>query len=265
MKKGKRKARIGSKSLILLTNDDGIGAPGIYALFLELRKIGDVVIIAPDTERSAVGHAITISDPLRVWPYEKNGHFFGYAVNGTPADCVKIGRWALLERKPDLVVSGINLGPNTGINTIYSGTVSAATEGALLGIPSFAISLATYQHPDFRFAGKFGRKLALCLLQNGLPSGVYLNVNVPACPEKEIKGVAITRQGLARYEEKFDRRMDPNGRMYYWLTGQKVNKETDLSVDDGAVQANWVAVTPVHYDLTKYDFIETLKSWNLKK
>jgi len=253
------------KPLFLITNDDGIQAPGLFALFKEIRKLGEVVVVAPNTERSAVGHAITISDPLRVLPYEKNGDFFGYAVKGTPADCVKIGYWAILKRKPDAVISGINLGPNTGINTIYSGTVSAATEGALLGIPSFAVSLATYHHPDFRYAAKFSRKLAGQLLKRGLPQGVYLNVNVPSCPEREIQGVSVTRQGLALYREEYHRRTDPQGRIYYWLTGQKINKEKELDVDDGAVMAKRVAVTPVHFDLTQYEFLETLKSWRLEK
>jgi 5'-nucleotidase len=251
--------------LFLLTNDDGIQAPGLYALVQEIQKIGDVVVVAPNSERSAVGHAITIADPLRVLPFEKNGKFFGHAVKGTPADCVKIGHWAILDRKPDAVISGINLGPNTGINTIYSGTVSAATEGALLGIPSFAVSLATYQHPDFAYAAKFARKMALRLLEKGLPQGIYLNVNVPACPESEIRGVAVTRQGLALYREEYDKRTDPNGRIYYWLTGQKVNKEKELDVDDGAVMAKYVSVTPVHYDLTQYEYLETLKNWKLEK
>jgi 5'-nucleotidase len=253
------------KPIILLTNDDGIAAPGIYALHRELRRIAEVTVIAPYTERSAVGHAITIADPLRVWHHEKNGEFFGHAVKGTPADCVKIGYWALMKRRPDLVVSGINLGPNTGINTIYSGTVSAATEGSFLGVPSFAVSLATYRNPDFRYAAKFAARLARRLIREGLPRGIYLNVNVPACAEKDVRGVAVTRQGMALYREEFDRRTDPNGRTYFWLTGQKVNKEIELDVDDGAVQAGYVAVTPVHYDLTKYEFMDTLKAWKLKK
>lgn len=248
---------------ILLTNDDGIAAPGLFALFQELREIGDTVIVAPSSERSAVGHAITLSDPLRVWEYERNGSMYGYAVNGTPADCVKIAYWAILKKKPDVVVSGINLGANTGINTIYSGTVSAATEGAILGIPSFAVSLTTFKDPDFHYAAKFSGGLTRNLLERGLPGGVYLCVNVPACPEEQIKGVSITRQGVAAFKEEFDRRIDPHGRVYYWLTGQKVNEEKDVEVDEGAVRAKMVSVTPVHYDLTKYDFIETLKGWNL--
>ena len=250
------------RPFLLLTNDDGIGAPGLSALSNALEKIGDIAIVAPSSERSAVGHAITLSDPLRVWPYERN---CGYAVNGTPADCVKIAYWAILDRKPDVVVSGINLGTNTGINTIYSGTVSAATEGAILGIPSFAISLATFHDPDFDYSAKFAGKLTRHLLEKGLPKGIYLNVNVPPCHEKEILGVSVTRQGLALFEEKFDKRIDPHGRVYYWLTGQKIDKEKDLDVDDGAIQANRVSVTPVHYDLTSYNFLDTLKGWELEK
>jgi len=252
------------KPFIMLTNDDGIDAPGLHALFKELYQSADIFVVAPSTERSAVGHAITLSDPLRVWRYEGNENFYGYAVNGTPADCVKIGYWAIMKKRPDIVISGINLGSNTGINTIYSGTVSAATEGAILGVPSFAVSLGTYENPDFNYAAKFSRQLMHTLLEKGLPDGVYLNVNIPACSEKEIQGVAITRQGHALYKEEFDKRMDPHGRVYYWLTGQKINVEDDPGVDDGALAQKMVSVTPVHYDLTRYDFIENLKSWDLK-
>jgi len=186
---------------ILVTNDDGIDAPGILALARALNPLGDVTVVAPSVERSAVGHAITLSDPLRVTPIQFDNAYDGYAVSGTPADCVKIACWALLNGKPDLVASGINLGINTGINTIYSGTVSAATEGAILGIPSFAISLTTYQDPDFSFAATFASRLAPMLLEKGLPPGVCLNVNVPAVPESEIMGVSVTRQGRALFEE----------------------------------------------------------------
>lgn len=252
-----------SDPFFILSNDDGIDAPGLHAAYDALIEIGDVAVVAPATEMSAVGHAITLSDPLRVWSYQRRGEFFGYAVKGTPADCIKIGYWALLKRKPDAVISGINLGGNTGINTIYSGTVSAATEGAILGVPSFAISLATYENPDYTYAAKFVRKLTLELLEHGLPEGVFLNVNIPPCREDEIRGVSVTRQGRALYKESFDRRVDPHGHVYYWLTGQKVRPETSLDVDDGAVAANRVSVTPLHYDLTKYEAIDELKSWPL--
>ncbi len=249
------------KPFLLLVNDDGIAAPGLHALHDSLKEIADVAVIAPASEMSAVGHAITIADPLRVTEYKRDGQFFGYAVTGTPADCVKIGYWALLDRKPDAVVSGINLGSNTGINTIYSGTVSAATEGAILGLPSFAISLNTYRNPDFSYAARFAQTMTHKLLQHGLPTGVYLNVNVPAVPESEIRGVVITRQGMALYQENFDKRVDPHGRTYYWLSGEKMQPETDPSVDDGAISENLVSITPVHYDLTRYDVLETLKDW----
>ncbi|MFQ5823142.1 MAG: 5'/3'-nucleotidase SurE [bacterium] len=249
---------------ILLTNDDGINAPGLAALYQQMKEIGEVIVVAPESEKSAVGHAITLSDPLRVWNFEKNGEIFGYAVNGTPADCVKIAYGALLQQKPDLVISGINLGTNTGINVIYSGTVSAATEGTILGVPSFAISLTTYKNPDFTYAAKFARNLSQVILEKGLPKGTFLNVNIPPIKEAEIKGIVITRQGRANYKEKFDKRVDPQNRVYYWLTGTKVQLEEDSDVDDRAILENKVSITPFHYDLTNYDFIDELKTWGIK-
>ena len=250
---------------ILLTNDDGINAPGISALFESIEPIGDITVVAPDTERSAVGHAITLSDPLRVEKVNKRGKFFGYAVSGTPADCVKIAVWALLEEKPDIVVSGINLGNNTGISIIYSGTVSAATEGMILEIPSIAISLAAYKKPDFSYAAKFAKKLVNLVLKNGLPVRTLLNVNVPNVPESEIKGVRITRQGKAVYREYFDERKDPWGRSYYWMAGEKVRIKEDDSVDDSALDNNMVSVTPIQFDLTDYSNLELIESWKISK
>ncbi|MDZ7289840.1 MAG: 5'/3'-nucleotidase SurE [candidate division KSB1 bacterium] len=249
---------------ILITNDDGIFAPGLYALYESLRIIADVSVVAPDSEKSAVGHAITISDPLRVTPFEKFGKFFGHAVNGTPADCVKIAYYALLDRKPDMVVSGINYGSNTGINVIYSGTVSAATEGTILGIPSFSISLTTFVDADFTFAAKFAAKLVPLILAHGLPKGTFLNVNVPNVPEAQIRGVAITRMGMSLYDDKYDKRVDPRNRVYYWLTGSKLDCEHSEEVDDGAIQKNLVSITPIHYDLTNHRALEELKRWEIK-
>lgn len=248
---------------ILLTNDDGINAPGLYALFNEMKKHGKVYVVAPDSEKSAVGHAITLSDPLRVQNFYKNNDFFGYAVNGTPADCVKIAFWAL-DIKPDLLISGINLGSNTGINIIYSGTVSAATEGMFLNIPSFAISLTTFTNPNFEIAASFAAKLSKVILKNGLPKGTLLNVNVPAVNnEDEIAGVTITRQGNAMYHEEFDRRTDPHNRVYYWLTGQKVKLEMEPDVDDRAILDNKISITPVQFDLTNYEFLNELRGWEI--
>ncbi|MBC8183899.1 5'/3'-nucleotidase SurE [candidate division KSB1 bacterium] len=252
------------KIKILLTNDDGITAPGLFALHKEMKKMGDISVVAPDSEKSAVGHAITLSDPLRVSDYKKNGDFFGYAVNGTPADCVKLAYWAL-GIKPDLLISGINLGSNTGINIIYSGTVSAATEGVFLNIPSFAISLTTFLNPNFSVAAKFARKLSQIVLDKGLPEGTLLNVNVPSVKkESDLQGVQITRQGTAMYHEEFDKRTDPHKRVYYWLTGQKVKLEKDPDVDDRAILNNKISITPVHFDLTNHDYLDELRDWKIE-
>jgi len=249
---------------ILVVNDDGIYAPGIASLAESMKKIGDVVVVAPLSEQSAVGHAITLLSPLRVTKCSKNDEFFGYGVSGTPADCVKIAYWALLkEREPDLVISGINHGSNTGINVIYSGTASAATEGTILGIPSIAISLATYDEPDFSLAAKFARKLAAKVLAEGIRKGTYLNVNIPPIPEDRIEGIEITRQGMAAYRENFDIRVDPHKKTYYWLSGQKMNlKEEPPDTDDLAILNNKISITPIHYDLTHYASLSELRSWN---
>ncbi|MEJ2746082.1 MAG: 5'/3'-nucleotidase SurE, partial [bacterium] len=170
---------------VLLTNDDGINAPGLYALYLEIKKIGDVTIIAPASERSAVGHAITTVDPLRVTEVRKDGEVYGLAVSGTPADCVKIAINSLLPDRPDLVISGINQGPNTGMNVIYSGTISAATEATMLGVPAFAISLDSFTSREFGYAAEFAARLASAIVEKGLPPGTLLNVNVPVRPKEE--------------------------------------------------------------------------------
>jgi len=252
---------------ILVSNDDGINSEGIYLLVKELKKIADVTVVAPEKQMSAVGHAITVQYPLRVNPFYKNGEFFGYAVDGTPADAVKLAVKALLkDKKIDLLISGINHGTNTSINIIYSGTVSAATEGTILGIPSIAISLATYApNPDFTFAAKFTVKLAEFVFKNALPKGTLLNVNIPPVPENEIKGVLVTHQGSAFWDDYFDLRRDPNGREYYWLTGKFINYEVDdLSADHTAVQNNYISVTPIHFDLTNYKAIDVLKKSGLE-
>lgn len=249
---------------ILVSNDDGIDAPGLSALATELKKIGHVTVVAPDKQQSAVGHAITMNYPLRVTRFFKNGRFFGYSVEGTPADCVKLAVRSLLKRKPDLVLSGINHGSNTAINIIYSGTVSAATEGTILGIPSIAVSLTTYDDPDFRFAAKFARRLALFVVREGLPEATLLNVNVPAVPEKEIKGTIITRQGKTRWDDTFDVRRDPNNKEYFWLTGklEVIDKSTDT--DQIAVMNRYVSITPIQYDLTDYKLMKQMQKWNIR-
>lgn len=247
---------------ILITNDDGIYSEGIRALYESLKTIGKVTIVAPDAERSAVGHAITLSDPLRVKKVNRFGKFFGYATTGTPADCVKLAIRALLKKKPDLIVSGINLGPNVGYSVLYSGTVSGATEGAILGIPSFAISLATFTNPDYSFSAKFAKKLAKQIIQNkGLPKGTLLNVNIPAVSRKDIKGIRIVRQSEKAIEERFDKREDPRKRIYYWLTGEVVKSDKKEDADIETIRNNYISITPIHCDMTDYDFIEKLKVW----
>ena len=259
------KAKSKKKLNILVSNDDGIDAPGIFDLVQELKKIGQVIVVAPDKQQSAVGHAITMNFPLRAKEFKKNGSFFGYAVEGTPADCVKLAVKALLKQKPDLVVSGVNHGANTAISIIYSGTVSAATEGTILGIPSIAVSLTTYGPPDFKYAAKFARKLAQLVLRKGMPAGTLLNVNVPALAERDIKGVVVTRQGKAVWNDTFDVRRDPANKEYYWLTGDLEESDEGLEYDQSAILNNYVSVTPIHYDLTDYNSVEIMGRWGIDK
>jgi len=250
---------------ILLTNDDGINAPGLAALAAEMAKHGEIIVYAPASEMSAVGHAITLSDPLRFSECRKNGDFFGIAVRGTPADCVKVAIWDLgrQDRLPDIVLSGINQGSNTGINTIYSGTVSAATEGAISGIPAIAISLASYTSGDFSGAAAFAPIIVRQLLAHPLPPGVFLNVNVPAMPLERVRGVRVTRQGMTNYREEYEIRQDPHSRNYYWLTGDKMEVEPDDEIDDRAIMDNEISVTPVHCDMTYYPGLNILRKWQL--
>ncbi|HEX7574353.1 MAG TPA: 5'/3'-nucleotidase SurE [Bacteroidota bacterium] len=248
---------------VLISNDDGIDAPGILALVLEMKKIASVTVVAPDRQQSAVGHAITMNYPLRAIPFRKNGEFFGYAVDGTPADAVKLGVRFLLKEKPDLLISGINHGSNTAINILYSGTVSAATEGTVLGIPSIAVSLTTHDQADFSYAAKFAARLAQRVVAEGLPQGTLLNVNVPAVPEEKISGVRVTRQGNSSWEDTFDVRRDPAGREYFWLTGSMAIRDTDPETDQIAVRENFISVTPIHYELTDLVLLERMKQWSL--
>lgn len=250
---------------ILISNDDGIDAPGLAALAHELKKIGRVTVVAPDKQQSAVGHAITMNYPLRVHEFRKNGSFFGYAVEGTPADCVKLAVRALLKRKPDILVSGINHGSNTAISIIYSGTVSAATEGTILGIPSIAVSLTTYGPTDFSVAARFTRKLTQLVARRGLPPGTLLNVNVPPVKEREIKGVLVTRQGKSVWDDRFDVRRDPGNKEYYWLTGSLTQVDDELDIDQCAVSNKYISVTPIQYDLTDYAMLETMRKWGIEK
>lgn len=243
----------------LLTNDDGIYARGLSALFQELSKDADCLIVAPEVEQSAVGHAITLSRPLMVRRARKEGNFLGYAVAGTPADCVKIGVRELSEKPVDLIVSGINLGANVGINVIYSGTVSAATEGAILGIPSMAISLDAHRDADFSFAARFARRMAAFMLSDYPMKRIALNVNIPAIPEEEIKGIVVAKQGRARLIENFEKRVDPRDNTYYWLAGEtQLSEQEEVDSDACALRRGMITITPIHCDLTRYDALTDL-------
>jgi len=256
------------KKLILLTNDDGIESEGIKTLYNILREDKRFVIsiVAPDRERSAVGHAITVFRPISVRKVYREGSLFGYAVDGTPADCVKIAVKSILDRKPDLLISGINRGANLGENIIYSGTVSAATEGTAYGVASIAVSVDNLIDPDYRYAADFTGKMAGRIMENGgLPQGTLLNINVPDVPGKKIKGVKVTMQGGAKFKDNFIKRIDPRGRDYYWMDGEFIGSVKDIKFDYGAVKNNYVSITPIHYDMTDYNKLDYFKKWEIKK
>lgn len=222
------------------------------------------MVVAPDTEKSAVGHAITIANPIRTVEIEQKNGFCGYAVDGTPADCVKIGVQSLMESQPDIIVSGINMGSNTGVNVIYSGTVSAATEGTLLGIPSIAFSLDSIKKSNFSVSEKIAERITRRILQQSIPGGTLINVNIPDLPESEIKGIRITRQGNAFFRDSFEKREDPRGRMYYWLTGEMEDPKKVADSDSQALAEGFISITPIHYQLTNEEFLSDLKSWDLE-
>jgi 5'-nucleotidase len=248
---------------ILVSNDDGIDSAGIFALAEALKQIGEVTVVAPLKEQSAVGHGITMLMPLRVIEYSKNGKFFGYAVDGTPADCIKIGIRHIMKETPDLVVSGINHGSNTAINIIYSGTVSAAREAAIMDVTSMAISVTNHSAQHFGYAGKVARILAEEVSGKDFPRGTLLNVNVPDIPEEEIAGIRLTKQGKSKWDDTYEQRQDPYGRDYYWLTGILKEIDTEIETDQAAVKNNFVSVTPIHFDLTDYETYERMKKWNI--
>lgn len=250
---------------ILVSNDDGIDSLGIAKLADALKEIGEVVVVAPRTEQSAVGHAITMKIPLRVTEYYRDGEFFGYAVDGTPADCIKIGIRNILQTTPDLVVSGINHGSNTAINIIYSGTVSAAREAAIMDVPAIAASITSHNPEHFEYAQNTIKHLAEVVANEGLQRGTLLNVNVPNLPSDEIKGLLVTTQGKSKWDDIYEERKDPYGKNYYWLTGTLTETDKDLGTDQFAIKNNYASVTPIHFDLTDYDTFEKIKSWNLEE
>ena len=249
------------RPLILVTNDDGISAPGIRNLIRIMNDFGEVVVVAPDAPQSGMGHAITIEATLRCDEVViDDGPQKEYACSGTPVDCVKLAVNQLLDRKPDLCVSGINHGSNSSINVIYSGTMSAAVEGALEGIPSLGFSLLDFSHnADFSEAENYIKKIIQSVLKNGMDRGVCLNVNFPKMVDgKPIKGIKVCRQANANWEEEFEERKDPKGRTYYWLTGKFVNYDKGTDTDEWALANHFVSVVPVQFDVTAYPAIASL-------
>lgn len=241
---------------ILVSNDDGVHSRGLHALASGLKDLGEIYVVAPDRERNAAGHALTLHKPLRVEQLEEGV----FSITGTPTDCINLGV-RIIKTKPVLVVAGINKGENLGDDVTYSGTVSAAMEGALLGIPSFAISMEGEKDYHFETAAQFARKLALMVVKEGLPQGTLLNVNVPNLPPEKIRGVQLTCLGKRIYEDVVVEKVDPRGKKYYWIAGNRIVFEEKRNTDFEALQARKISVTPLKLDLTDYRTLESLKAW----
>ncbi|WP_452225118.1 5'/3'-nucleotidase SurE [Lacinutrix chionoecetis] len=255
------------KPLILVTNDDGITAPGIRTLISIMKTLGDVVVVAPDSPQSGMGHAITLDSTLHLEKiYVEAGDYEAYSCSGTPADCVKIAVNEILNKRPDLVVSGINHGSNSSINVIYSGTMSAAIEAGIEGIPAIGFSLLDYSwNANFEPATSFVKTIVQNALNHGIPSSTILNVNIPNADKKDIKGIKVCRQAKANWEEKFDKRKTPQGKDYYWLTGEFVNLDKGEDTDEWALAHGYISVVPVQFDLTAHHAIQELNTWNLNE
>lgn len=244
---------------IMVTNDDGIHAPGILALAAALRELGEVTVVAPDRERSAAGHSLTLHSPLRV--FELKDRFF--AVDGTPTDCVNMGIHSLLASRPDLVVSGINHGSNLGDDITYSGTVAAAIEATLMGIPAIAVSLATFERSGhFPAAARVAVRVARQVIERGLPQDTFLNVNVPNCPEDAMNPPLITRQGKRSFVGKIIDKTDPRGRKYYWIGSGEADFNDYEGTDFHAINRKHVSITPLHLDLTNYESMRIIRGWD---
>ncbi|TAE61891.1 MAG: 5'/3'-nucleotidase SurE [Nostocales cyanobacterium] len=261
---------------LLISNDDGISGLGIRTLANTLAEAGhEVSVVCPDRERSATGHGLTLHQPIRA---EVVGALFhpsisAWACDGTPSDCVKLALWALLDSPPDLVLSGINQGANLGTEILYSGTVSAAMEGMIEGIPSIALSLTSYDHKDFKPAAKFAKLLVDQIAAQSVRDLMLLNVNIPAVAWEEIAGVTITRQGIRRYTDVFDKRIDPRGKTYYWLTGEvledvelpaDLNVGENVPIDVEVIRKNFISITPLQYNLTYTSGLQKLTQWDFK-
>ena len=254
-----------NKPTILITNDDGIFAPGLRKLISIARPLGNVVVVAPDSPMSGMSHAITVKTPLRLHKLAEEEGYVEYSCNGTPVDSMKLGEKIVVKGKPDIVLSGINHGSNASVNIIYSGTMAAVLEANIDGIPAVGFSLLDYSHKaDFSGLESWIETIVRNVLDNGLPEGVSLNVNIPAIPRDEIRGIKVCRQAKGRWEEDFDERTDPHSRDYYWLTGVFKNGDPAKDTDTWALTNNFISVVPVHYDFTAHKHIAGIRKWGMK-
>jgi len=249
---------------IFVTNDDGVDASGLLILQKALQEVGEVTVFAPDHNWSAAGHTKTMHKPLRVNQTTLLDGTLAYTSTGAPSDCVALAVLGILKHRTDLVVSGINQGANVGHDITYSGTVAAAMEAVIFGIPAIAVSLDSYESEDFAYAARFAAGLVKLALERGLPPDVFLNVNVPALPQGEIAGIKITRLGKRVYSDKLVERQDPRGRNYYWIGGEPPSGVPEEGTDIWALANNYVSITPLHLDMTQYQMVEELRQWGLE-
>ncbi len=252
------------KPLILVTNDDGIFSKGILSLVDAAKDFGEVIVIAPDKPQSGMGHAITINTLLRMYPSMIFEGIQAYTCSGTPVDCIKLGIYELLKKKPDLIISGINHGENTSTNVLYSGTMSAAVEGAIEGIPSIGFSLADFDaNADFSGAQVVAKQMLKAVLKHKMPEGTCLNVNIPNIPAAQLKGIKVCRGARAFWEDRFDKRLDQYGNPYYWLTGKFGNMDKGEDTDLWAMENGFASVVPIQYDMTAYHAMSELNNWEI--
>ncbi|MEI7596046.1 MAG: 5'/3'-nucleotidase SurE [Bacteroidota bacterium] len=252
------------KPLIFITNDDGIKAPGLRALIEAVKGLGEIVVVAPENGMSGMSHALTVSTILRLKEVAKEEDYIEFYCTGTPVDCVKLGGHKAITRKPDLIVSGINHGSNSSINVIYSGTMAAAIEGAIQGIPSIGFSLLDHsENADFSLAIEYARKIAIKVLAEGLPAFTCLNVNFPKNHKNEVKGIKVCRQAMADWDDEYVETLDPHHHKYFWLTGEFANSDMAEDTDEWALSNNYISIVPVHTDYTNHKVINQLKSFEL--
>jgi len=248
---------------VLLTNDDGIYAEGLWALYRRLIKRHQVTVVAPDRERSAVGHGITLHEPLHATRVHVNDECSGFAVNGTPVDCIKLGLVEILGETPDMVISGINPGANVGVNINYSGTVAAAKEASLYGVPAIAGSMQGFDVHLYDDMASFLEELAEKVYEKRLPFGTILNVNFPCTPMKDCEGIRVSRQGITRLSENFEKRKDPRNRTYYWYGNDSKKACDDSEIDSAVLEKKYISITPIQCDMTDYTVLEALRQWEI--